>query len=96
MTCDGMTCLRYKAEKPKSMGRYTDGQSRCSECDIWIYWEGVRCPCCNTILRKNPRAMKYKNTLRNTGARQVGLNYIEMKANDELEIPIDLPIEEIP
>ena len=107
MTCDGQSCLRYRAKKPKT-SRYSDGQSHCGICEIWIYWEGVRCPCCSTILRKHPRAMKYKDKLRETGIRQVGIDYEQLRYNESspfdsepieesniIATPIDLPMDEI-
>lgn len=60
MTCDGVTCKRYKADKPVSGGRYASGQKRCQTCEIYIWWSGVFCPCCNTRLRGKPRNMQYK------------------------------------
>jgi len=57
-------CLQYK---PKycitSKGRYKDGQKRCQICQVYIIWNGVRCPCCNFTLRTKPRNGKLKNKL---------------------------------
>jgi len=57
--CNGI-CQRFHAKKPTGIGRYTSGQKRCNECDIFINWDGQRCPCCNYKLRLKPRNRKYK------------------------------------
>ncbi|MEW5839648.1 hypothetical protein [Nitrososphaera sp.] len=52
MVCKGM-CIHYR-----SKARYSDANKRCQVCDIFIQWEGARCPCCRFILRskaRNPR-----------------------------------------
>lgn len=48
-------CKRYRAKRPVGGQRYNDGQKRCITCDMWIRWDGKFCPCCNIILRCNPR-----------------------------------------
>ncbi|GFN40285.1 MAG: conserved hypothetical protein [Marine Group I thaumarchaeote] len=45
---------------PFGYGRYQVGQKRCNECDIFMKWDGLFCPCCNTRLRSNSRYTKYK------------------------------------
>jgi hypothetical protein len=49
MTCKGI-CIRYKAS-----GRYATGRKRCQQCDLFIEWDGLRCPCCGYKLRTRPR-----------------------------------------
>ena len=63
MTCNGV-CVRYKATKPISGGRYASGQRRCQMCELFIKWEGLWCPCCAYRLRTKPRNLKYKAKLR--------------------------------
>ncbi len=53
-------CQRYRALMPKNSGRYSLGQKRCNECEIFIFWDGLFCPCCNNRLRLAPRTSKYK------------------------------------
>ncbi len=72
MTCKGIECVRHKATKPRDMGRYQAGQCRCQECVIFMNYNGDRCPCCNTKLRKNPRSAKYKTNLRNNERQKYG------------------------
>lgn len=54
MTCAGI-CDRYKAQRPLGGERYAAGQKRCSRCAIFVNWEGMRCPCCGTVLRGRSR-----------------------------------------
>ena len=61
--CKGL-CDRYKAKKPKSGGRYENGQRRCQVCEIFIKWEGLWCPCCAYRLRTIPRNRIYKAKLK--------------------------------
>ena len=51
-------CVKYKARKPTNMGRYVAGQKRCQICDVFIMWDGPRCPCCNYTLRVRARNKK--------------------------------------
>ena len=43
MVCRNV-CEEYRAKKPVGGMRYLDGQKRCQNCDLFIHWEGVRCP----------------------------------------------------
>ena len=63
MTCKGI-CIRHKAPRPTSIGRYAAGQGRCQVCEIFIKWNGLWCPCCGFRLRKNPRKTVDKVKLR--------------------------------
>jgi hypothetical protein len=65
MECKG-NCGRYKANRPRSGGwRYTTGQKRCQVCDIYLNWEGLRCPCCGNQLRSGPKKTKQENKEKN-------------------------------
>lgn len=35
--------------------RYERGQKRCTYCAVFLSTDGIRCPCCSTILRTRPR-----------------------------------------
>ena len=59
MTCNGI-CENYKASKPTSGGRYDEGQKRCQTCQIFVYHDGLYCPCCNMRLRGTSRYVKLK------------------------------------
>jgi hypothetical protein len=58
MPCKGI-CIRYK-----SSGRYATGNKRCHQCNLFIKWGGVSCPCCECRLRTRPRHSKFKAKLR--------------------------------
>jgi len=49
MSCKGI-CVSYKAT-----GRYCDNQKRCTVCNVFISWNGSRCPCCGLPLRTRSR-----------------------------------------
>jgi len=57
-------CTRYRATKPTGIGRYSVGQKRCNVCFIFIFWDGVRCPCCSNKLRITPRSRFYKEKMK--------------------------------
>jgi len=56
-SCKGI-CHKYKVTKLHSEmgGRYDNGHKRCNECEIFIKWDGKRCPCCSLLLRLRPRS----------------------------------------
>ncbi|MCH8914932.1 MAG: hypothetical protein IIA82_03685 [Thaumarchaeota archaeon] len=63
MHCDG-SCKKLKAESNRRKGgRYEQGQKRCPQCEIFIEWKGLWCPCCGRLLRTKPRARKLKRQL---------------------------------
>ena len=61
--CNGV-CVRYKAKKPASGGRYENGQKRCQVCEVFLKTDEMWCPCCGLRLRSKPRNSKYKAKLR--------------------------------
>jgi hypothetical protein len=63
MTCKGI-CIRHKACRPVSSGRYAIGQKRCQMCELFIKWNGLFCPCCGYRLRTKPRNFRFKEKLR--------------------------------
>jgi len=63
MSCNGI-CSKYKAKKKFGGGWYDNGLKRCNICELYISWDGIRCPCCNGILRIQPLAGKSKEKLR--------------------------------
>jgi len=62
MTCKEI-CIKYKATRPHSGGRYSSGQKRCQICDIFLKWEGLLCTCCRYRLRIKPRNRHWKAKL---------------------------------
>ena len=63
MDCKGI-CIKYKANRPSNYQRYAEGQKRCQICEIFIYWDGRFCPCCEHRLRTKPRNSTLKAKLR--------------------------------
>jgi hypothetical protein len=59
--CSGK-CKLFKAIKPRQIGRYASGQKRCNFCEVFVDYEGLKCPCCNNQLRSFPRSRKDKKT----------------------------------
>jgi len=63
MSCKGI-CKRYEAKRPiEGNNRYSIGQKRCNKCDVFTEWEGVRCPCCGSVLRTRPRNSRHRMKL---------------------------------
>ena len=63
MHCNG-SCEKYKAKSNTlAGGRYEQGQKRCPECEIFMEWEGLWCPCCGRLLRTKARATRPKRRL---------------------------------
>ena len=84
--CNG-TCKRFRVRKPTGQGRYSAGQARCQQCDIWIDHHGAHtkdgsaaavnsegwfCNCCNYRVRRSPRSTEYKAKARFTAVSQDG------------------------
>jgi predicted amidophosphoribosyltransferase len=78
MSCKGI-CIRHKAQKPVGSGRYATGQKRCQQCNIFIKWDELWCPCCGYRLRTRPRHFKHKAQLREQKrieeAKKIGILY---------------------
>ena len=55
MACLGK-CHLYRSKKSGSkITKYGNGRKRCNTCNIFMKWEGSRCPCCNRLLRNRPK-----------------------------------------
>jgi hypothetical protein len=59
MPCKGI-CTRYKTPS----NHYANGNKRCKECELFIKWDGVLCPCCGHKLRARPRDPKLNAKLK--------------------------------
>lgn len=53
-------CLKYK----KSRDYSSENSKQCKNCDIFMEWEGARCPCCEGILKTTPRNSKRRKIYR--------------------------------
>lgn len=71
MTCRKI-CEKYRVSKPYGQGYYQAGFKRCQICDLFIKFDGIRCPCCGYKLRLNPRNATDKERLqRKNGVRRI-------------------------
>jgi len=64
MVCKGI-CHKYKATWGARQYRYATGQKRCNVCELFVNWDGSKCPCCGMLLRARPRSMKAKIYVKN-------------------------------
>jgi hypothetical protein len=55
LSCKGH-CNRFESKKGGKYSLYAQNFKRCSECDIYIKYDGNRCPCCNYPLRNKRRS----------------------------------------
>ena len=57
-------------------GSFRLGYKRCRECEYFILYDGVRCPCCNGLLKSKPSNNTSRRKLReyNEKLRQVVQN----------------------
>ena len=63
MQCNG-SCEKYKVKgNSQEGGRYEQGQKRCPQCEVFIGWDGLWCPCCGRLLRTKPRSTRPKRRL---------------------------------
>ena len=57
--CKGI-CSLYKASRSKDKFYYLKGRKRCTECEVFLNYTKVHCPCCGSKLRTKPRNIKAK------------------------------------
>ena len=64
MACRNI-CHMYPIETRKFNERiYSGNNKRCSRCEVFIRYEGIRCPCCNMMLKYTVRDRKSIKTKR--------------------------------
>ena len=54
MVCKNI-CYRFRVTKDRRGSYYAQGFKRCQVCQIFIEWNGTKCPCCHINLRTRPR-----------------------------------------
>jgi hypothetical protein len=52
--CKGVCVCKYDA--PKGKRTYLGGGKRCTNCETFVGWQGIHCPCCGTKLRVRIRS----------------------------------------
>jgi hypothetical protein len=77
MICKGI-CIRKKAFS----NNYNNGQKRCQICELFIKWNGLRCPCCHCRLRTKPRNVKLKRRRLMTSRKRVVVLTAGLEAPD--------------
>lgn len=58
-------CTRFKSNHITTSHKYEMGQKRCSLCEVFLEYSGLRCPCCNVKLRTKSRTTEKKWSKRN-------------------------------
>ena len=53
--CKGI-CNQFLTSGGGMISRYRMGFKRCTECNLFIKYEGIRCPCCSHVLRTKSRS----------------------------------------
>ena len=83
--CKGM-CKKYKVRRPLLKSRYSAGQVRCEDCDIFLdgYGQGVIqrgeklvCKCCNYTVRRKPRDSYHEEKYHDQVTRNVNEPWID-------------------
>ena len=57
--------------KVSSKRSYDDGYKYCSRCGLYYLTDGVRCPCCGTLLRSSPRGRGHRRKTKSVKAVQI-------------------------
>ena len=82
MPCHGVCTSKHGAQDAPRGGRppagpdhkigavYPDNLGFCSICAVWIRWEGLRCPCCSTVLRRRTRCHRSRGIARQAAERR--------------------------
>ncbi|HWP78708.1 MAG TPA: hypothetical protein VNL34_03550 [Candidatus Nitrosotenuis sp.] len=60
LICKGYCKTKYRYLLGEISLKY-NGQKRCGVCDVYMRWDGVKCPCCRSVLHVRPRHSRAKN-----------------------------------
>ena len=77
MSCRNI-CTIYRAKKTYHGSYYKYGYKRCTDCEIFIKWNGPRCPCCREFLRIKTHDAK---TRKKDIERKLAVKYLITKPN---------------
>jgi predicted amidophosphoribosyltransferase len=64
--------IRYKRTSFGTGGNYFDGKKYCRRCEVYMYHDGLFCPCCGMQLRLTPSSRACKEILRKRKASRIG------------------------
>jgi DNA-directed RNA polymerase subunit RPC12/RpoP len=81
--CNVGICEKYRAKKPLVGSRYAIGQKMCIDCEIFINYEGIKCPCCGIRLRYKPRSTSAKKSMDLTKSKE--LEAIKIKKDKQFK-----------
>jgi hypothetical protein len=75
MVCRNI-CERIYSEKVVfGISNYSLGQKYCRRCEVYMYNNGMFCPCCGMQLRLTPSDKKHKEILRKRKLLKIVDNY---------------------
>jgi predicted amidophosphoribosyltransferase len=63
--------IRYKRTSFDAGGNYFDGKKYCRRCEVYMYHDGLFCPCCGMQLRLTPSSRECKEILRKRKASRI-------------------------
>jgi predicted amidophosphoribosyltransferase len=63
--------IRYKRISFGAGGNYFDGKKYCRRCEVYLYHNGLFCPCCGMQLRLTPSSRECKEILRKRKASRI-------------------------
>ena len=58
MSCKGL-CQQFKKSKNENGGIYLQGIKRCTNCNVNMMLDDLRCPCCNSLLTTHLKTLQY-------------------------------------
>ena len=64
MVCRNICERLYPQKMIFGISNYSLGQKYCRRCEVYLYNEGMFCPCCGMQLRLSPSSTRYKEILR--------------------------------
>ena len=70
MVCRNI-CERIYSKIIVGQSHYSVGKKYCRRCEIYLYHEGLFCPCCGMQLRTTPNDTKDKAKVRKRSQKQV-------------------------
>ena len=62
--CKGFCVVEGQLVTKKSVRGDKDGFKRCSQCELYIKWDGLFCPCCKRKFKISPRNNKARQAYR--------------------------------
>ena len=82
MVCKNI-CERIYSKIQIGKANYLIGKKYCRRCEIYLYYDGVFCPCCGMQLRTTPSNKKAKERLLKQRRRLENTNRIFLDNDDK-------------